>query len=174
MLSRDDDGFAKERLRHARAEDRLMLRPAVAADLARLLEIRDTAGTDAMSDPAAIAIAEFARLIADGTVVVCAEGKRVVGFCAADCAGGRVSGLLVETGHRGRGTGRQLLAAALAMLKDAGHRQANLTLPQGSSAAPHYLNNGWVEAGHGENGELILRITLCSHGSRPNRRVPAS
>jgi GNAT superfamily N-acetyltransferase len=137
-----------------------MPRPAVAADLARLIEIRDAAGADALSDAAAIGSDELARLIGAATVIVFEDDGRIIGFSAADCARGAVTGLLVETSHRGGGTGRQLLAIALTMLKGAGHRQAILMLPRDASAARHYLNNGWVAAGSGENGELILQMTL--------------
>jgi GNAT superfamily N-acetyltransferase len=137
-----------------------MLRPAVAADLARLIEIRDAAGADALSDAAAIGSDELARLIDAATVTVYEDSGSIVGFSAVDCARGAVAGLLVETGHRGKGAGRQLLAIALATIKDAGHRQATLMLPLDAGAARHYLNNGWIAAGGGENGELVLQITL--------------
>jgi len=133
-----------------------MLRPAIPADLARLLQIRDAAGADAMSDPALLGAAELSGLIAAGRVTAWDDGG-IVGFAALD---GDAIRLLVDTAARGRGVGRELLAASLARLKVAGHRAATLALAPGGTAERHYRAAGWRLAGVAEGGGRILQKPL--------------
>src|SRR5580698_1760746 len=108
---------ARRREAAARIEDRLMLRPAVPADLARLLEIRDGSGADALSDPTLVGEADLISLINAGAVSVWLNDGRVVGFAATNA--GTIH-LLVASAHRGRGAGRELLAAACTELRKTG------------------------------------------------------
>jgi GNAT superfamily N-acetyltransferase len=134
-----------------------MLRPAVPADLKRLLEIRDGSGADALSDPALVGEADLAGLIAAGAVSAWQGNGRVVGFAAASV--GTIH-LLVDPAHRGKGGGRELLAAACTELRKAGYSTASLTLAPDSSAERHYRAAGWVLVGKSPRGGLVLQKPL--------------
>jgi GNAT superfamily N-acetyltransferase len=134
-----------------------MLRSAVPADLARLLEIRDGSGADALSDPALVGDADLADFIAAGAVLAWLGDGRVVGFAAT--SGGTIH-LLVDSTHRGRGGGRELLAEACAELRKAGYGTASLTLAPDSNAERHYRAAGWMPAGKSPRGGLILQKPL--------------
>ena len=134
-----------------------MRRPAVPADLPALLLIRDGAGADALSDPALATDAALRRLVAAGAVAVWDEAGEVVGFAAADA--GTIH-LLVDRSARGKGVGRELLAAACAALKEAGHAAASLTLTPGSIAVRHYRTAGWTVAEVAATGGLVLKKPL--------------
>jgi len=134
-----------------------MLRLAAAADLPRLMAIRDRSGPDALSDPAAVAEDLLRRLIAAGAVTVCEEDGAIAGFAAID--GGAIH-LLVDPAQRSRGIGRALLAAACVALKDAGAGAATLTLAPQSRAERHYRAAGWSEIGRGASNGLVLKKPL--------------
>jgi GNAT superfamily N-acetyltransferase len=171
MLALENDRFGKEgspcerkSQRIARIEDRLargavltVLRPAVPADLSRLLAIRDGSGIDALSDSALVTEPLLRRLIAAGSVMVWDEAGHVVGFSASD--DGAIH-LLVDPTHRGKGIGRDLLAAACAMLKETGHAAATLALAAGSTAGRHYRAAGWRETGRTSTGGSVLKKPL--------------
>lgn len=134
-----------------------MPRPAIPADLPCLLAIRDASGADALSDPALVAAATLARLIADGAVSVWEEGGEIAGFGAVE---GATIHLLVDAAARGRGGGRILLADACARLKRTGQTAARLSLAAGSTAAGHYRAAGWIEAGLTGTAGLALKKPL--------------
>ena len=93
-------------------------------------------------------------------MVVAQEEGQIVGFSAVDRVTGEISGLLVDTRHRGKGTGRLLLAMALATLRQAGHHEVTLTLAAGTGAARQYLANGWSESGRNPAGGVVLKKPL--------------
>jgi GNAT superfamily N-acetyltransferase len=134
-----------------------MLRPAVPADLTRLLEIRDDSAADALSDPALVSEADLASLIGAGAVLVWEGDGRVVGFAAT--SGGTIH-LLVNSAHRGKGGGRELLEAACTRLRKAGYSTASLTLAPDSSAERHYRAAGWTLAGQSPRGGVVLQKPL--------------
>ena len=131
-----------------------MLRPAVPADLKLLLALRDGSGDDALSDPTLVTEAELRRLIAAGAVSVSEEDGTVAGFVAV--ADGAIQ-LLVDPAQRSKGIGRELLAAACAAVKEAGHISATLTLAPGGTAERHYRAAGWCEAGRTAAGGVVLK-----------------
>jgi len=134
-----------------------MLRPAAAADLLPLLAICDRADADALSDPALVTEPLLRRLIAAGSVAVWDAAGHVLGFTAID--GGAIR-LLVDPAHRSKGIGRELLAAACALIENAGHATAMLTLAPDSTAERHYRAAGWREEGRTPAGGLVLKKTL--------------
>jgi GNAT superfamily N-acetyltransferase len=134
-----------------------MLRPAAPADLPRLLAIRDASGADALSEPALVTEPALRQLVSAGAVIVCDEGGLVVGFAAAD---GPAIHLLVDSAARGKGVGRELLAAACGRVRQAGHDAARLTTAPGGLAERHYRAAGWIEAERGTNGGLVLKKPL--------------
>jgi GNAT superfamily N-acetyltransferase len=134
-----------------------MLRPAAAADLPRLIAIRDGAGEDALSDPVLIDEADLRRLIASGAVTVWDDSGDVAGVAVLD--GGAIY-VLVDAIQRSRGVGRALLAWACDSLSKAGHTEAMVTLPPGGSAERHYLAAGWNVAGRSATGGTVLKKPL--------------
>jgi GNAT superfamily N-acetyltransferase len=134
-----------------------MLRLAAAADLPRLMAIRDGAGSDALSDPAAVTGDLLRRLIAAGAVTVAEADGAIAGFAAID---GAAVHLLVDPAQRSRGIGRALLAAACTTLKDAGAGAATLTLAPQSLTVRHYRAAGWSEIGRSASGGLVLKKPL--------------
>jgi len=134
-----------------------MLRPAVAADLRRLLAIRDASGDAALSDPALVSEAALRRLIAAGSVTAADLDGGVAGFAAVD---GAAIHLLVDDAARGRSVGRDLLAAACAAIAAAGHATATLTLATGGAAERHYRAAGWIAAEKAAAGGLALKKPL--------------
>lgn len=131
-----------------------MLRPAVLADIPRLLAIRDAAGADALSDPALLDETELTRLAACGAVTVWEDGGQIVGFAATDS--GTVH-LLVESTARGRGVGRFLLRSATTAIWLAGHRAATVSLPPNSDAERYYRADGWIAAGPSAGGGTVFQ-----------------
>jgi GNAT superfamily N-acetyltransferase len=134
-----------------------MLRPAVLADIPRLLAIRDAAGADALSDPALIGETELTPLTAGGAVTVWQDGEQIVGFAATD--GGALH-LLVESTARGRGVGRFLLRSATTAIWLAGHRSATVSLPPNSDAERYYRADDWIAAGPSASGGIVLQKPL--------------
>ena len=133
------------------------IRQAVAADLPRLLAIRDASGPDALSDPALLDAESLARMIAAGAVTVWDDGAAVAGFAAVE---GAAIYLLAETAARGKGIGRELLADACARVRRRGCMTATLSLAPGAEAARHYRAAGWIEAGYTGSGGLVLKKPL--------------
>lgn len=133
-----------------------MLRSAEAADLARLVAIRDGAGEDALSDPALISDDMLRRLVAGGAATVW-DDDGVAGFASVD--GGHIH-LLVDSAQRSRGVGRALLAWACAAVKEAGHAAAVVMLAPGATAERHYRAAGWADAGRGASGAMVLKKPL--------------
>jgi GNAT superfamily N-acetyltransferase len=131
-----------------------MLRPAVPADLARLVAIRDGSGDDALSDPVLASDDTLRRLIAADAIMVWDDEGAIAGFAAVD--GDKIH-LLVDAMQRSRGVGRALLAWACGAAKEAGHTEAILTLAPGATAERHYRAAGWVDAGHGASAGLVLK-----------------
>ena len=134
-----------------------MLRPAVAADLPRLVAICDGSGDDALSDPMLIREVDLRRLIASASVTVWDEAGNVAGFAALDSA---AIHLLVDTTRRGRGVGRALLDWACCSLRQAGHAKATITLARADAAQRHYLATGWRVAGRNAAGGTVFKKPL--------------
>jgi GNAT superfamily N-acetyltransferase len=134
-----------------------MLRPAVAADLPKLIAICDGSGDDALSDPMLIHKADLRRLIASGSVTVWDEAGIVAGFAALES--GAIH-LLVDTMRRSRGVGRTLLDWACGSLRRAGHAKATITLAHADAAQRHYLAAGWRVAGRSTAGGTVLKKPL--------------
>jgi GNAT superfamily N-acetyltransferase len=137
-----------------------MLRPATAADLPAIVEIRDGSGTDRLSDPRRASDTELARLIGDGAIWLRDEDGAVLGFVAVDRTSGSIVTLLVAPGHDGKGVGRGLLAAGCGALREVGHATATLTTEPGSAAERHYHAAGWTLNGRNAEGGAIFAKPL--------------
>lgn len=129
-----------------------MRRAAAAADLPRLLAIRDAAGDDALSDPARLT--DLRGQIAGGAVMVWDEAGDIAGFTAVD---GDTIHLLVDPTLRDRGIGRDLLAWACGAVRDGGHGAATIALAPNSCAERHYRAAGWQTAGRSATGGAVLK-----------------
>ena len=138
-----------------------MIRLATGADLPRIIEIRDNAGEDPLSDPTAVTAGDAERLIDNGALWVWHEADGLVtGFSGGDKRDGSIRALFVAPGHEGKGIGRALLAKACDVLRNAGHREAWLTTSPGTRAERHYRAAGWTPSGYSAKGELIFRKPL--------------
>lgn len=134
-----------------------MLRPAIAADLPKLMAICEGSGGDALSDPMLIHEADLRRLIASASVTVWDEAGIVAGFAVVDR--GAIH-LLVDSARRDRGVGRALLDWACGSLRQAGHAKATITLAPADAAQRHYLAAGWRVAGRNTTGGTVLKKPL--------------
>ena len=138
-----------------------MIRQATRADLPRILQIRDGAGEQPLSDPTALSDAAAARYIDEAAMLVWQEpGGTVTGFAAVDRRDGSLPGLLVAAGEAGKGIGRALLKAGCDALRDAGHRTASLRTAAGGGVEEHYRRDGWTGDGIDAAGRVILQKPL--------------
>jgi GNAT superfamily N-acetyltransferase len=84
----------------------------------------------------------------------------VQGFVCANHQTGYVWALFVIDDAQRRSHGAALLDAAMARLRQAGHRQAFLTTGRGSSAEGFYLSRGWLPMGLNLSGDTVFRLWL--------------
>lgn len=138
-----------------------MIRSATHADIPRILEIRDGARENRLTNLDAVTEAVAKRFADGGTLWVWQEaGGPVVGFAAIDVGTGSVRALLVAAGHEGKGIGRKLLNHACDALRDTGHCVATIALEPGISAERHYRAAGWTAIGDNDGGERVFRKPL--------------
>src|SRR5690349_5858228 len=116
-----------------------MIRLAIAADIPRIFEIRDSVRENRLSDPNAVTEAGASWFIDNGALWVWqgADGS-FTGFSAGDVRDGSIWALFVAPGHEGKGIGRALLKVACDALRAAGHRAATLSTDPGTRAERHY------------------------------------
>jgi GNAT superfamily N-acetyltransferase len=92
--------------------------------------------------------------------LVSEDETNVQGFTCANHQTGYVWALFVIDGAQRRGHGTALLDAAIARLRQAGHRQAFLSTGRGTKAEKFYLSRGWQPTGVNMNGEVVFRLWL--------------
>ena len=136
------------------------IRRAVHADAARIFEIRFAVRENRLSNPNLVTAADVAWFIDNPGIWLWDEDGKVKGFAAADARDGTVWALFIDPAHEGRGVGRALLQAALATLRDAGHRTARLSTGPGTRADRFYRIGGWIPIGQTEKGEVLLEHDL--------------
>ncbi|MFJ8910141.1 GNAT family N-acetyltransferase [Amycolatopsis sp. NPDC102389] len=121
--------------------------------------------------------ARWQRTLADpahrGDILVLVEDGVLLGFTAVDRSRGELRAIYLEPERWGTGLGRLLLDAAVAALRDAGHREATLwVLETNERAQRFYSAGGWTPDGAtktdtmpGEDvplSEVRYRIALVS------------
>jgi GNAT superfamily N-acetyltransferase len=130
-----------------RGEPGLLIRVAVAADLAALQQVyRDASLSNAGDAPMLLARPEFLVFagdgIADGRTLAALAGGRVVGF-ATVTDGPELEDLFVDPGWRRRGVARDLVRRVVSDARESGHRR--LWVTGNPHALAFYLAVGFVE-----------------------------
>lgn len=131
------------------------IRDASPADAAGLVPLIAALGHEATAAELEARLVRYQGLATD-RILVAQDGDLLVGLVATHRAptlhrrgdSGRVAALAVLPSHQGTGIGRRLLAAAEALLRDAGC--AHLELTSGShrtGAHRFYQRQGWVGDG---------------------------
>jgi len=136
------------------------LRPATRADLPRIHQVRHGTMENRLTNPALVTDAEVAWYMDEAIFLVSEDETNVQGFTCANHQTGYVWALFVIDGAQRRGHGTALLDAAIARLRQAGHRQAFLSTGQGTKAEKFYRSRGWQPTGVNMNGEVVLRLWL--------------
>jgi len=138
----------------------LGLRPATRDDLPRIWQVRHGTAENRLTDPTRVTDAEIDWYLDQAIFLVSEDETGVQGFTCVDHQTGYVWALFVIDGAQGRGHGTALLDAAMARLRQAGHRQAFLTTGSGTGAARFYRARGWELMGMDMNGEMVFRLLL--------------
>ena len=139
----------------------ITLRPAVSADLARILEIRSSVKENP-EDPMRPMPAEW-RLAAieRGACWVCCSGDVIAGFVQTGSTPALIGGLFVHPNHAGHGIGRKLLRHAVEHLHAGGATEIWLSTLPGTRAAKLYEADGWTISG-GAPPEVTYVLSLVS------------
>ena len=116
----------------------LRLRPATPAERPRIYEVRHGTAENQLTDVALVTDAEVSWYMDAAIFLVSEDERGVQGFICADHQTGYVWALFVIDGAQGRGHGSSLLDAAMARLREAGHRQAFLSTGADTKAAGFY------------------------------------
>src|SRR5271166_2196076 len=130
------------------------IRPATRTDLPRIHVVRRGTEENRLTDPSLVTDAEVAWYLDEAIFLVSEDEAGVQGFACANHQTGYVWALFVIDGAQGRGHGSALLDAALARLRQAGHRQAFLSTGRGTKAETFYRSRGWQATGVNMSGDL--------------------
>lgn len=136
------------------------IRPATAADLPRIHEIRHGVRENRLSDPSVVSDDEVRWYLFNAIFLVSEENDAIKGFGCANPLIGYVWALFVDPVAEGRGHGKALLDAMCARLAEAGLRQAHLATGAGTRAARFYERQGWRCTGWAFSGELAFVQSL--------------
>ncbi|MCB8878527.1 GNAT family N-acetyltransferase [Acidisoma silvae] len=136
------------------------LRPATYNDLHRIHVVRHGTAENRLSDPSLVTEAEVAWYLEEAIFLVLEVEDGVQGFICANHQTGYIWALFVIDEFQGRGHGTALLDAAVTQLRQAGHRQAFLTIGQNTGAESFYKSKGWQSTGIDRPGETVLRFWL--------------
>jgi GNAT superfamily N-acetyltransferase len=138
----------------------LRLRSATRADLPRIHEVRRRTAENLLTDPTLVTDAEVEWYVDKAIFLVSEDRAGIQGFTCVNHQTGYVWALFVIDEAQGRGLGSALLNAAMARLREAGHRQAFLSTGAGTNAEKFYRSRGWQPMGTNMRGELVLRLWL--------------
>ena len=136
------------------------LRAATHSDLPRIHEVRRETAENRLADPARVTDDEVAWYLDHAIFLVSEDGDGIQGFVCANHQTGYVWALFVIDAAQGRGHGTALLDAAMARLREAGHRQAFLSTGKGTAAERFYGARGWAVTGDNLKGEVVYRVFL--------------
>jgi GNAT superfamily N-acetyltransferase len=129
-------------------------RRGVAADIARIMQIRAEVQENRLSDPGSVTAADCQRFVDKDRFWLCEVDGRIVGFSASDERDGSIWALFLDPAWQGRGIGPALLERACADLRADGHAVARLSTDPGTRADRMYRRLGWAEHGIGADGEV--------------------
>jgi GNAT superfamily N-acetyltransferase len=137
------------------------LRPAVAADVPRLVAIRAAVRENRLLTPGLVTVADYHATIARGTCWVWDDGTGVRGFASgAPADDSLVWALFVDPAAEGTGVGAALLARLTDELWRRGHRQLRLDTRSGTRAERVYRAAGWTEMGRTPHGDVLFQRDL--------------
>lgn len=138
----------------------LQLRAATHADLSRIHVIRHGTSENQLTDLTLVTDAEVAWYMDEAIFLVSEDHEDLQGFVCANHQTGYVWALFVIEAAQGQGHGTALLEAALAQLRQTGHRQAFLTTGPNTRAAQFYHERGWLLMGTDFSGEAVFVCPL--------------
>jgi GNAT superfamily N-acetyltransferase len=136
------------------------IRPAIRADLPRIYEVRNGVTENPLLDTDQVTEAEVLWYMDQAIFLVSEDEAGIQGFTCAHPLTGYVWALFVIDAAQGRGHGGALLDAAMARLRQAGHRQAFLSTGIGAKAEGFYQSKGWRPMGVNFKGERVYRLWL--------------
>ena len=136
------------------------IRPATRADLPRIYEVRNGVGENPLLDSDGVTEDEVLWYMDEAIFLVSEDESGVQGFTCANSQTGYVWAMFVIDAAQGRGHGGSLLDAAMARLRQAGHRQSFLSTGLGSKAEGFYRSKGWLPMGVNLKGERVYRFWL--------------
>ena len=155
------NGTHLECVRMTKRLHRLTLRPATAADVPAIFDIRTSVGENAITleKLAAVGITPASVTATlgksrHGWVMVNAADNEVVAFSMVDVDENKVLALFTRPGWEDRGCGSALLDAATAYLFTRGATQVWLTTGSDTPAAKFYRRRGWIESGKIEPSDV--------------------
>jgi GNAT superfamily N-acetyltransferase len=137
-----------------------VIRKAIREDIPRLFEIRAAVRENRLRNPNAVTIAQCEWFIEHSAFWVWLEDGRIQGFSAGDPRDGTIFALFVDPAYERRGIGRALLPHACATLKAAGYDAATLTTRPSTRAERFYRQDGWVEIGRKDDGQIMFRKAI--------------
>lgn len=138
-----------------------MIRKATLADRPRISEVRLAVRENRLSAASVARVDTTADWIFEnGAFWVWEEDGAVQGFAVADPRDGTIFGLFIHPDYEGRGIARALLPRACEDLRTAGFAAATLTTGAGTRAERFYRENGWLETGRQDDGEVVFRKSL--------------
>jgi GNAT superfamily N-acetyltransferase len=136
------------------------LRRATRADLPRIHQVRHGMAENRLANPALVTDAEVTWYMDEAIFLVSEDEKDVQGFTCVNHQTGYVWALFVIDEAQGRGHGTALLDAAMARLRQAGHRQAFLSTGRCTKAEKFYRLKGWQAMGMSMIDEVVFRLWL--------------
>ena len=136
------------------------LRPATRADLPRIHQVRHGTAENRLTDLSSVSDAEVAWYMDHAIFLVSEDDGCIQGFSCVNPQTGYVWALFVIEEAQGQGHGTELLAEAMARLREAGHKQSFLSTGKGTMAETFYVSKGWQPTGINRQGEVVLRLWL--------------
>ena len=144
-----------------------VIRPAAPTDARECIRIRGLTRENPVSEARLrsldITPDSLAKDIGAGALLgfVCAEGRRIIGYCFGRAATGEVVVLAVIASHEGNGVGSKLLREVVSQLQNLGHRRLFLGCSTDPGVRSHgfYRHLGWRSTGtFDSNRDEILEL----------------
>ena len=136
--------------------DDLNVRPACFADIPAMHAIRLSVRQNRLSDPSRISEQDYAPFVDQRSAWVAERSGTLIGFAAIDRARTRVWALFVDPTAEGSGVGRALHQRLLDWALEEGLSRLTLTTSPGTRAQRFYCENGWIEVGQDQDGEIVF------------------
>jgi GNAT superfamily N-acetyltransferase len=135
------------------------LRPAISADISRLIEIRAAVRENRL-ERMTIGADDYLPYVEDSRCWVAEADGTIRGFAALDAETASIWALFVHPEAEGSGLGRALLDRLIAEARQRGLHLLTLETQAGTRAEHVYLQAGWQLIARDPNGTLHLRLSL--------------